>query len=94
MATTTATTATTSINERPSANMSTADGGAGQWYFAYGANMDESVFVKRRQIQPRRTETARIDTHALCFNVAGVPYDDPGQGGREEADGTGKRTGL
>ncbi|KXJ85041.1 hypothetical protein Micbo1qcDRAFT_169712 [Microdochium bolleyi] len=59
--------------------MSTA--AKGEWYFAYGANMDEAVFVKRRQIKPLDAATARIDNYALCFNVAGVPYDDPGQGG-------------
>lgn len=53
----------------------------GGWYFAYGANMDEAVFVKRRQIKLLDAATARIDNYALCFNVAGVPYEDPGQGG-------------
>lgn len=75
--------ASASSTPAPAAAADPADAGGaeGPWYFAYGANMDEAVFVKRRQIQPRRAEAARIDTHALCFNVAGVPYDDPGQGG-------------
>ncbi|OAA63438.1 Glik [Niveomyces insectorum RCEF 264] len=51
------------------------------WYFAYGANMLEEVFVKRRKIQPLRHEVACIKTHTLCFNVMGVPYADPAMGG-------------
>lgn len=51
------------------------------WYFGYGANMAASVFVERRQIKPLRAEGACIPTHALCFNVQGIPYADPGNGG-------------
>ncbi|KAJ2902515.1 AIG2-like family protein [Zalerion maritima] len=53
---------------------------AGEWYFAYGANMAASVFVTRRKIQPLRNEAACIRSHALCYNVMGIPYVDPGQG--------------
>lgn len=59
------------------------------WYFAYGSNMLEEVFVKRRKIQPRKYEIAAINTHTLCFNVMGVPYTDPAMGGirlREEQE--------
>lgn len=51
------------------------------WYFGYGANMAASVFIERRQIRPLRTEVAYIPSHALCFNVLGIPYVDPGNGG-------------
>ncbi|UKZ55825.1 hypothetical protein TrVGV298_009649 [Trichoderma virens] len=51
------------------------------WYFAYGSNMLEDVFVKRRKIQPQKYEVAAINTHTLCFNVMGVPYTDPAMGG-------------
>lgn len=51
------------------------------WYFGYGANMAAAVFIERRKIAPLRTEVAYIPTHALCFNVQGIPYADPGNGG-------------
>ncbi|KAG6276286.1 hypothetical protein E4U47_000139 [Claviceps purpurea] len=51
------------------------------WYFGFGANMSASVFIERRKIRPLRTEAACIPTHALCFNVLGIPYMDPGNGG-------------
>ncbi|KAM3453123.1 hypothetical protein MY3296_004050 [Beauveria thailandica] len=58
-------------------------GGEGEpgWYFGYGANMATSVFIERRKISPLRAEVAWIPTHALCFNVQGIPYADPGNGG-------------
>lgn len=56
------------------------------WYFAYGSNMLDEVFVKRRQIQPLRHEIAVIQTHTLCFNVPGVPYADPAMGGIRPAE--------
>ncbi|KAF3389008.1 hypothetical protein F1880_003269 [Penicillium rolfsii] len=51
------------------------------WYFAYGSNMAADVFQKRRKINPLKAEAAVIATHALCFNVMGVPYTDPAMGG-------------
>lgn len=43
--------------------------------------MAASVFIERRKIRPVRTEVAYIPSHALCFNVLGIPYVDPGNGG-------------
>lgn len=43
--------------------------------------MAASVFIERRKIRPLRTEAAYIPSHALCFNVLGIPYLDPGNGG-------------
>lgn len=60
------------------------DGSA--WYFGYGANMAASVFIERREIRPLRTEAAYIPSHALCFNVLGIPYVDPGNGGIRPLD--------
>lgn len=57
---------------------------AGQWYFAYGANMASSVFVVKRKIQPLRTEVALIKSHSLCFNIKGVPYSEPALAGLRE----------
>ncbi|KAK4153861.1 hypothetical protein C8A00DRAFT_14989 [Chaetomidium leptoderma] len=57
-----------------------------KWYFAYGANMSPAVFLGRRQIQPLRTEVARIPRWGLCFNVLGIPYAEPGNGGLRRLD--------
>ena len=59
------------------------------WYFAYGANMSSVVFTTRRKIQPLKAEVAVIKTHVLCFDVMGMPYSDPANGGlrsRNEVD--------
>ncbi|KID94789.1 Glik, partial [Metarhizium majus ARSEF 297] len=61
-------------------NMTTSPDGPA-WYFGYGANMAASVFIERRKIRPLRTEVAYMPSHALCFNVLGIPYVDPGNGG-------------
>lgn len=57
---------------------------AGQWYFAYGANMAASVFAVKRKIQPLQTEVASIRSHCLCFNIKGIPYSEPALGGLRE----------
>ncbi|QPH11350.1 hypothetical protein C2857_003072 [Epichloe festucae Fl1] len=75
---TTTTTSTTTTTTSTSHNRN-HDGSA--WYFGYGANMAASVFIERRKIRPLRTEAAYIPSHALCFNVLGIPYLDPGNGG-------------
>jgi gamma-glutamylcyclotransferase len=57
------------------------------WYFAYGANMHDTAFRVRRDIQPRECCTARIRGYRLRFNLEGRPrgkaapanlYPDPG----------------
>ncbi|KAI9149059.1 Gamma-glutamyl cyclotransferase gliK [Paramyrothecium foliicola] len=58
-----------------------------RWYFAYGSNMLEEVFVKRRKIEPLRSEVAAIKTHTLCFNIMGVPYTEPAMGGIRPIEG-------
>ncbi|KAK4176250.1 hypothetical protein QBC36DRAFT_352795 [Triangularia setosa] len=57
-----------------------------EWYFAYGANMSPAVFLGRRQIQPLRTEVSRIPNWGLSFNVLGIPYAEPGNGGLRKLD--------
>ncbi|KAJ5212194.1 uncharacterized protein N7498_003840 [Penicillium cinerascens] len=57
-----------------------------KWYFAYGSNMLSDVFIRRRKIQPLRSEVAVIKTHTLCFNIMGVPYTDPAMGGLRPAE--------
>lgn len=54
------------------------------WYFGFGANMAASVFIERRKIRPLRVEASCIPTHTLCFNVLGIPYAEPGNGGLRE----------
>lgn len=41
------------------------------WYFAYGGNMSERVFVQRRRIRPSETRTGRLRGYRLVFTVAG-----------------------
>lgn len=43
------------------------------WYFAYGANMNESVFCERRGMRPREWRTGRITGYRLRFNLEGRP---------------------
>lgn len=52
-----------------------------QWYFAFGSNLCESVFLRRRGIHPLESRVVKIDTHCLCFNVLFVPYLDPAMAG-------------
>ena len=56
------------------------------WYFAYGSNMLSDVFIKRRKIQPLKSEVALVKTQTLCFNIMGVPYTDPAMGGLRPAE--------
>ena len=43
------------------------------WYFAYGANMDETTFRVRRAIQPRECCSGSIKGYRLRFNLDGRP---------------------
>ena len=43
--------------------------------------MVADVFIKRRKIQPLRSEVAVIEDYTLCFDVMGVPYTEPAMGG-------------
>jgi cation transport regulator ChaC len=43
------------------------------WYFAYGSNMHEETFVKRRDIEPLERRVGRIKNHRLRFNLEGRP---------------------
>ncbi len=43
------------------------------WYFAYGSNMHESVFVGRRGMQPLELRTGRLKGYRLRFNLDGRP---------------------
>jgi cation transport regulator ChaC len=43
------------------------------WYFAYGSNLDEGTFVKRRKIKPLESRVGRIAGYRLRFNLEGRP---------------------
>ncbi|KAK0739367.1 hypothetical protein B0T21DRAFT_362495 [Apiosordaria backusii] len=73
-------------NGAPPSNHKKEEIDGAEWYFAYGANMSPAVFLGRRQIQPLRTEVARIPNWGLCFNVLGIPYAEPGNGGLRKLD--------
>lgn len=45
----------------------------GVWYFAYGANMHDSVFVERRKMRPEEWCAGRIKDYRLRFNLDGRP---------------------
>lgn len=47
------------------------------WYFAYGANMGTEILVRRRGVQPLRSEVARLEGYRLIFSQAGVPIIEP-----------------
>lgn len=43
------------------------------WYFAYGANMHDSAFCKRRGMRPAEWRVGRIKGYRLRFNLDGRP---------------------
>jgi cation transport regulator ChaC len=43
------------------------------WYFAYGSNMHESAFIKRRGMKPLECRVGRIKDYRLRFNLKGRP---------------------
>ncbi|MDC0033045.1 gamma-glutamylcyclotransferase [Alphaproteobacteria bacterium] len=43
------------------------------WYFAYGANMNDRAFRKRRRMQPSEVRGGRIRGYRLRFNLEGRP---------------------
>jgi cation transport regulator ChaC len=43
------------------------------WYFAYGSNMHDSAFRRRRRMQPIEWRVGRIKGYRLRFNLEGRP---------------------
>ena len=43
------------------------------WYFAYGANMHDSSFRERREMEPLEWRAGRIPGYRLRFNLEGRP---------------------
>ncbi len=43
------------------------------WYFAFGANMHDSVFRERRKMRPMEWRVGRVPGYRLRFNLEGRP---------------------
>ena len=43
------------------------------WYFAFGANMHDSAFRKRRRMRPIEWRPGRVEGYRLRFNLEGRP---------------------
>lgn len=43
------------------------------WYFAFGANMNDSVFLGRRRMRPLEWRVGRVPDYRLRFNLEGRP---------------------
>lgn len=43
------------------------------WYFAFGANMNDSVFLGRRRMRPLEWRVGRLPGYRLRFNLHGRP---------------------
>ncbi|MCE0507331.1 hypothetical protein LR948_18380 [Roseivivax sp. GX 12232] len=41
------------------------------WYFAFGANMNDSVFLGRRRMNSLEWRVERVPGYRLCFNLHG-----------------------
>ncbi|GAB4816596.1 hypothetical protein N2152v2_003642 [Parachlorella kessleri] len=54
-----------------------AGGPANLWYFAFGSNMNKSVFEGRRMIKPAESAPAVLPGYRLCFSCPGLPYREP-----------------
>jgi hypothetical protein len=47
------------------------------WYFAYGANMAEGLFVGRRGMTPTGREAGTLAGYRLAFDLPGIPLLEP-----------------
>jgi hypothetical protein len=48
-----------------------------RYYFAYGSNMNQGVFVGRRGIRPKFIAPAKITGWQLAMEHPGVPFVEP-----------------
>lgn len=39
------------------------------WYFAYGSNLHQRIFIERRQMHPLDARWGWVDGYRLCFNI-------------------------
>lgn len=47
------------------------------WYFAYGSNMNRSVFEERRKIKPLESGPAILNNYSLAWEIPGLPWQEP-----------------
>lgn len=57
------------------------------WYFAFGANIHDSVFRGRRMMRPLEWRVGRIDGYRLRFNLEGRPKGRAAPANIEPHDG-------
>lgn len=50
------------------------------WYFGYGSNLNDETFLVRRGIKPIRQIRLLVPGWRLNFQIAGIPYIEPGFG--------------
>ncbi|KAJ2544304.1 hypothetical protein EV175_005904 [Coemansia sp. RSA 1933] len=50
------------------------------WYLGYGANMSSKVLSGRRQVFPKESCPVVVHGYQLTFDMAGLPYWEPGFG--------------
>lgn len=57
------------------------------WYFGYGSNLNSETFLGRRGIQPFKHMRMLVPGWRLTFDIAGIPYAEPGFGSIEQIRG-------
>jgi hypothetical protein len=57
------------------------------FYFAYGSNMNSTVFQGRRRMRPTKIERAILKNYRLVFNQPGIPWIEPSFANIERAEG-------
>ncbi|KAJ2617580.1 hypothetical protein EV177_000495 [Coemansia sp. RSA 1804] len=63
------------------------------WYLGYGSNMSSKVLSGRRQVFPKESCPVVVEGYQLTFDMAGLPYWEPGFGTLQpvNADGNSSR---
>ena len=57
------------------------------WNFAYGSNMNDGVLKQRRGIKTAASRPGVLRDYALTFDLAGIPFQEPGFGTVESCAG-------
>lgn len=60
--------------------LNTMDSRNSVWYFAYSSNLHSSV-IAQLGITPLNAQCVRVTSHALVFDVFGIPYLEPAMAG-------------
>jgi len=55
-------------------------------YFAYGANMNEDVFIRRRRFRPVSSEPAKLSGYEVLFAARGITFVEPVFAALRQAD--------